>query len=315
MTTYGGDLKALTIRNQHYKLLDHGYVQLIDFMGDDLTPLASARMSTGKETGVDEDADDHLRERLWRDGHTSPFESCEMIVELQLPIFCLRQIDRHRTLKYDDAQIETVDPTMREFSTRNEYSGRYATMPDLHYCPALTRIKGKNPSNKQGSGELLGEQSRFYAVKLVQDTTAKSRESYEALVGMGVASEVARLPITLNQYTKVRLKACLLNWFKFLDLRLRPDVQWETRCYAQAIGKIIMALWPKTWDVFEEHTLYGTRLSRTERAFLKRALEVYQRAPERTAALNAGSKFVEPGIEALLVKLTTPSDLLETEAP
>jgi len=281
-----------------HKMLDHGYVRYVNHMGNDLTPLEAARMSTDKETGVDVEADDRLRERLWRDLHTTPFEQCELVVELQLPIFCLRQIDRHRTVARDETiieVIETIDETMHAHTTRNEFSGRYSTMPDLFYIPAADRVRKKGTANKQGSSEPLAEeQQREWSGRWAGEAR-HARVVYEEAVATGMASELARIHLPLNQYTKLRLKACLLNWLKFLNLRLRPDVQWETRLYAQAIGRICRVLWPKTWAVFEEHSLYSVRLSRTERQLL-------------LAVLPGGE-----GVKALLAKLADPGDFLEVE--
>lgn len=293
-----------------FPVLDHGYVQLIDWMGDDNSPLENARMSTGKATGVDVTLDDRLRERLWRDSHVTPFQCCVLIVELQLPIFCLRQIDRHRTIKYDELTqtvetIETVDETMREFTSRNEFSGRYSTMPDLFYIPKPARVKRKGVANKQGSAEPLSpEEQNKWTQAWVQESL-HDRDIYDQAVKSGMASELARIHLPLNQYTKVRIQADLLNWLKFLNLRLRSDVQWETRVYAQAIGKIVRELWPKTWKIFEEHTLYGARVSRRERQELRRLVEV--------AIAMGAPDFYDKMLATLGDTLGDTPDLLEME--
>ncbi len=293
-----------------YAMLDYGYVACVNHMGDDDEALRAARLSTDRETGVDAAADHRLRDYLWRNQHTTPFEQCELVVELQLPIFCLRQLDRHRTVMRDETGlevvVETLDETMHAHTTRNEFSGRYSKMPDLFYVPLPERVKSKGRTNKQGSAEALA--------KLVQDAwhsewaeeARHDREIYERAVGAGMASELARVHLPLNQYTRVRLKACLLNWFKFLNLRLRPDVQWETRLYAQAIGRICQQLWPETWAVFEEHSLYGARLSRTERRLARDAIEM---ALENIAGTSADVEDVR----ALLARLADPPDLLSAE--
>jgi thymidylate synthase (FAD) len=282
-------------------LLDHGYVKYVEHMGSDLSPLESARMSTAKETGVDEAADTRLLNRLWGDQHSTPFESCELTVEISCPIFVLRQLDRHRTVSYDDMTVETVDEVMRSFTSRNEFSGRYSVMPDLFYIPKPERIKRKGTANKQGSAEPLSAKDQGHAFGLIVESTNVARKTYERLIEMGVASEVARVALPLNQFTKVRLKANLLNWFKFLNLRLRPDVQWESRIYAQAIGRICRELWPRCWAVFEEHTLLGCRLSRTERRLLCRVLSNLLDEPDNK------------DIDKLCRKLAAGPDLLEIE--
>ena len=298
----------------HYRMLDHGYVKYVAHLGDDNSPLEGARMSTGRETGVDVVADDRLRARLWRDQHTSPFQLCELVVEMQLPIFCLRQIDRHRTIARDElavdssgrysaveSTVESCDPTMHAYTARNEFSGRYSAMPDLFYIPVPSRIQRKGAANKQGSAGPLPVAQQVGFVAAWMDAAAEDRLLYEKAINAGMASELARLHLPLNQYTKVRLKADLLNWLKFLQLRLQPDVQWETRQYAQAVGKIIKDLWPKTWAVFEEQ-LYGARLSRTEWQTVRCVLEEFV----------SDSGPGEPGpITDLLRRLDGHDDLLE----
>ena len=259
--------------NEKRPVLDHGYVQYVAHLGDDNSPLEAARMSTGRETGVDIAKDDALRLRLWRDQHTTPFEMCELVVEMQCPIFVLRQIDRHRTVNYDGTVIETEDENPRQFMSRNEFSGRYATMPDLFFVPPLDRIQKKGVANKQGSEGALDPATQGAARDMIVGGTRDARSIYETMVTMGVASEIARVALPLNQYTKLRLKGSLLTWLKFLNLRLRPDVQLECRVYAQEIAKIVRRLFPKTWAIFEEETLYAVKLNATLRGMLDEKLK------------------------------------------
>jgi len=253
-------------------VLDHGYVQYIDHMGDDLSPLEAARLSTGRETGVDVQADDKLRSRLWSEFHTSPFEMAELVVEIQCPIFVLRQIDRHRSIDYDGTTIESQDENARQFMSRNEFSGRYSTMPDLFFIPPAERIQKKGVANKQGSEGGLDPELQKKIRSQFEDQTQGSRAFYEQLIGAGVASEIARVALPLNQYTKIRLKGSLLSWLKVLDLRLRLDVQLECRVFAQEIAKIVRRLWPRMWSVFEEHTLYAVTIPATAREALIKLL-------------------------------------------
>jgi thymidylate synthase (FAD) len=254
----------VTELNAKRPVLDHGYVQYIDHLGDDLSPLEAARMSTGKETGVDVAKDDALRTRLWRDHHVSPFEMCDLVVEIQCPIFVLRQIDRHRTVDYDGTVIESQDENARQFMSRNEFSGRYATMPDLFFVPPVERIQKKGVANKQGSEGSLERDVQEKMQGLLKVGVRQARADYEEMIASGVSSEIARVALPLNQYTKLRLKGSLLSWLKFSNLRLRTDVQLECRVYAQEIAKILRRLWPKSWEVFEEHTLYAATFTRTE---------------------------------------------------
>lgn len=253
----------------NFQVLDHGYVKLVDSMGNDLSPLEAARMSTDNPTGVDNDKDDRLRTRLWGDKHTSPFEMNEAVFEIQCPMFVLRQIDRHRTATIDNSAqyFENYDE-FRKFTNRNEFSGRYSVMPDLYYIPPTERIQKKGKANKQGSEGALDPSIQRDIQSDVEQFTRESRAAYDRIIETGCASEIARLVLPQNQYTKIRIKACLLHWLKFFDLRLRPDVQMETRAFTQCMAWAIRDLWPKCWNVFEEFNLYGAQLSRRERLAL-----------------------------------------------
>ncbi|RLA42170.1 MAG: hypothetical protein DRQ64_00310 [Gammaproteobacteria bacterium] len=310
--------------HKEFKLLDHGYVKLVDHMGSDLAPLEAARMSTDSATGVDEDKDDRLRTRLWGDKHTSPFEMNEVVFEIQCPMFVLRQLDRHRTATIDNssAYFENYDE-FRKYTNRNEFSGRYSKMPDLYYIPPVERIRAKSKANKQGSAEPLELEAQQMVCNVIETTTAVIRQAYETIVEEGVATEIARLPLPQNQYTKIRIKASLLHWLKFFDLRLRGDVQEETRSYAQAMAWVVRGLWPKCWDVFEEHNLYGAQLSRRDRQVVHEwivAMDVYHEDSDRTAdapmdvfrLAAQGFGYNKRQREDLLRKLEGPEDDLMT---
>jgi thymidylate synthase (FAD) len=145
------------------------------------------------------------------------------------------------------------------------------------------------------------------AVAIIRDTRDKTWEAYAELVSMGVANELARLVLQLSQYTRLQLKGSALSWLKFLDLHLRTDVQWETRQFAKAIAEAFRAVWPKTWEVFEEHTLYAQTFSRSEVESLIKAVQdpLFVDAVARTPTSN-------PDVAKVLEKLFTKRiDLLE----
>jgi len=295
-----------------YKVLDHGYVQAVDHMGDDLDPLRSARMSTDNPTGVDDKKDERLRERLWEDKHTSPFESNYVTFEMQLPLFVLRQLDRHRTLRIQNTSIEVIEDydEHRVYTNRNEFSGRYAEMPDLYYVPPTERIRKKGVTNKQGSGEPLEADHQHMVQSEIQHATQVAREAYDNIGGTGCASEIARLVLPQNQYTKIRMTGCLLHWLKFFDLRLRTDVQEETRAYAQCMALIVRQLWPRCWGVFEEHTLYGSHLTGTDRKVLHKLL-AQPAFQDLLGVLARDRGYTEQQIRKLEKKLAPePEDLL-----
>lgn len=231
--------------------LDKGYVKYVRHMGDDNSPVEDARMSTGTLTGVDVVKDDKLREYLWKNNHTSPFEGCSLTVELKIPLFVLHQLDRHRTL--DIEAIETYDE-FRKFTSRNEFSGRYAEFSDQFYVPSYDRIGGQDFLNKQGTSGTLPE---FVAVNVgtgIDQHNKQSYEGYQAALAMGVSKELARLLLPNTIYTKIRITSNLLNWFKFLRLRLEAHAQWEVRTYAEGIEQIIVNLWPKCHFLFDKYT-------------------------------------------------------------
>jgi thymidylate synthase (FAD) len=266
-------LRSVSIEH-HVQVLDHGYVKLVDWMGDDLRPLRSARMSTSNETGVDEKKDDGLRNYLWGNKHVSPFQSCIASFELQVPLFVLRQIDRHRTVNVSEMKMEVIDDygEFRQFSDRNEFSARYSELPDLFYVPELERFKAKGTINKQGSEGDLPAEAKEKAQAIVKEAYTNARVAYEMLLQLGVAAELARIVVPPGQYTKIQLQASMLNWFNFLKLRLDKHAQEETRLFAEAIAAGLKKLWPKCYEVFEEHTLNGVQLSAFERDFLATVL-------------------------------------------
>lgn len=226
-------------------VLDHGYVKLIGSMGTDETIIEAARMSTNKGfEGWEKDA--KLLEFLYRNGHMTPFEMCEIAIEVQLPIFVVREWHRHRTQSY------------------NEMSARYTQMPDLHYLPDPKRIQKQSKTNKQGSAESVDE----LRAKEILETLAFEQKTvystYDDLVEEGIAKEVARINTPVSRYTKMRAKMNLRNAFGFLNLRKPSSAQWEIRQYADAFGTIVEAIWPRSYALFEEHTLGGLKLSATE---------------------------------------------------
>lgn len=268
-------------------VLDHGYVKLIDSMGNDENIVEAARMSTDRgfiswepyarcdkcQTILPlkegealpagncppdwepltahkwvnfHDGDLGMLDRLWRKKHATPFEMGELVVEVQAPIFVLREWHRHRTQSY------------------NEFSARYSVMPNLHYLPEKSRIQKQSQTNKQGSAEPF-EDSEAESIRDEFDEEQQEIFSrYEGMVNDGVAKEIARLNTPVSRYSKMRAKGNIRNWFQFLNLRMRPDAQMEIRQYANMVAVILHAIWPKAYRLFEEYDLYGTHLSRTE---------------------------------------------------
>jgi thymidylate synthase (FAD) len=142
-------------------------------------------------------------------------------------------------------------------------------MPDLHYLPAPERIQVQSTANKQGSAESVSAAYADGVLRAFRDQQHDVYDYYNTLVEGGIAKEVARLNTPVSRYSKMRAKTDLRNWLAFLQLRMAPNAQWEIRQYAYAVAAIVADLFPRTWALFEEHTLYSVRLSRREAAELR----------------------------------------------
>ena len=159
-----------------------------------------------------------------------------LTVEVQAPIFVVREWHRHRTQSY------------------NELSGRYTALPDLFYIPSIERLMAgkQDTKNKQSSDNGFTEEYAKCYRGVIEYETKHSREAYEWLLGEGVSRELARLVIPCNQYTRYRASANLRNWLGFLRLRMDSSAQWEIREYSKAVAKHIKELFPRTWQLFQE---------------------------------------------------------------
>jgi thymidylate synthase (FAD) len=215
------------------QLLDHGYCHEVETWGSDERIIEAARMSTNKGfQGWEQDA--KLLRYLWKNRHLSPFEQCGLTVEVQAPIMVFREWHRHRTQSY------------------NEMSGRYTELPNLYYIPALGRIQKNAVTNKQGSGETFDREDATWIRNEIEIACGRARVTYERLLSEGVAKELARLVLPVNQYSRMRASANLRNWLQFLTLRLDPAAQFEIRVYAEAVAGIISERFPRTYGLFKE---------------------------------------------------------------
>jgi thymidylate synthase (FAD) len=296
---------------QFKRVLDHGYVKLIDSMGNDSTVVEAARMSTGKgflgwepaklcvkcgchECSPEADlgpcgpegkdahrfaqtkGDAHLLEFLYRNKHMTPFEMCELSVEIYAPIFVFRELMRHRTFSF------------------NEFSARYAQMPNEHYVPDLDRFTPKQTGNKQADSARLNEVVKGRDIvqrDCVEKEQQRLYETYDALINEGVPKEVARINTPVSRMSRARMKGNLRNFLQMLALRLPESAQWETRQYANAVAELVKRLWPRTWALFEEYTLGAVTFSRSEMQALKHMLnpECLDDSPEAKAVWKKAS--------------------------
>ena len=216
-------------------VLDHGYCKLVEHWGSDERIIESARMSTdGSFRGWE--SDDKLLSYLWKHKHYSPFEFPGFTVEVQAPIFVVREWHRHRTQSY------------------NELSGRYTALPNLYYTPSVERLMAGRQSqkNKQGSEDGFTEAEAILLRSEIIYAAEQARQRYDFLLERGLSRELARCIIPVNQYTKFRASANLRNWLHFLGLRLDRAAQVEIQEYAKAIGGFVQELFPRTYALFEE---------------------------------------------------------------
>lgn len=227
-------------------VLDHGYVKLVDFWGRDESIIEAARMSTAKGfQGWDKDA--KLLKYLWEHKHYSPFEMAGLTIEVQAPIFVFREWHRHRTLSValdDDIGIDAY----------NELSARYTELPDLFYIPSIERIMaGKQSSkNKQSSETGFTQAEAHDIMRRIEHAAASARFLYEELLEEGLSRELARLVISVNQYSRMRASANLRNWLAFLELRLGEGAQYEIQEFAKAVAQIVADIYPRTYSLFRQ---------------------------------------------------------------
>lgn len=214
------------------KVLDSGFVNLIDFMGSDQAILRAARVSTGAEPN--EKRDRGLIRYLYRNRHTSPLEMCEFVFHVRAPIFVARQWVRHRTGSW------------------NEMSGRYREMETDFYLPE--KWKEQSKQNHQGADAEFDENAQKALNNMWASAHAAPSKAYGAMLGMDVAREQARINLPVSLYTEWYWKMDLHNLFHFLELRLDPHAQWEIRQYAEAILGILKKLPEFKWsvEIFEQ---------------------------------------------------------------
>lgn len=254
------------------QVLDHGFVKLSGSMGGDLDIVNGARQSFDEASilhiahcpetdahtewekardcraaGCTNKAGTHLSKRdagllnfLMRQRHTSPFELVQVKLEVQAPIFVVREWMRHRTQSY------------------NEMSARYTQLPRLFYVPARDQIR-----------EQRGKAGAYYYERMEQDADAEAVtrainyscglafDEYQEMIDNGVAKEIARLVLPVSTYTKFVASANLLNWMRFLSLRNHEHAQQEIRVYAEVIETMLAQVAPVSMECFVKHGRLG----------------------------------------------------------
>lgn len=250
---------------QPQQVLDHGFIRVVDYMGDDAAIVQAARVSYGKGTRKISQ-DEGLIRYLMRHRHTSPFEMCEIKLHVKLPIFIARQWIRHRTANV------------------NEYSARYSILDKEFYTPAPEHLAVQSDSNRQGRGDVLDAEANAAALELLRRDAAQAFDSYEYLLNTdedgaprdadrpGLARELARIGLPLSAYTQWYWKTDLHNLFHFMALRADSHAQYEIRVYADVIRDICSRWTPLAAKAFEDYRLFGAELSRQALSVVRRQL-------------------------------------------
>jgi thymidylate synthase (FAD) len=235
-------------------VLDHGFIRVIDYMGDDSSIVQSARVSYGKGTKK-VSTDEGLIRYLMRHWHSTPFEMCEIKYHVKLPIFIARQWIRHRTANV------------------NEYSARYSILDKEFYIPAKEQLSAQATNNRQGRGDLITGQQADEVLKILKDDAVRTYDNYEKMLNerfdgtvidekkSGLARELARMNLTLNSYTQWYWKTDLLNLMNFLFLRGDSHAQYEIRVYAEKMLETVKKWVPITHAAFLDYRVGAAHLS------------------------------------------------------
>ncbi len=235
-------------------VLDHGFVRVIDYMGDDAAVVQSARVSYGKGTKKISD-DAGLINYLLRHRHTTPFEMCEIKYHVKLPIFVARQWIRHRTANV------------------NEYSARYSVLDREFYVPEEDHLAAQSSSNRQGRGNILLGKEAKRVLDILREDAQMTYDHYIEMLNEseegniidvskeGLARELARMNLTLSTYTQWYWKTDLHNLLNFLSLRADTHAQYEIRVYADAMMETLRRWCPITFQSFSDHRVEGVTLS------------------------------------------------------
>jgi thymidylate synthase (FAD) len=263
---------------QAIPVLDHGFVRVIDYMGDDAAIVQAARVSYGRGTRrVSEDAG--LIRYLMRHRHSTPFEMCEIKYHVKLPIFVARQWIRHRTANV------------------NEYSARYSILDREFYLPAPEQLAAQSVANRQGRGNVLAGEEAARVLDLLREDATRCYDHYTEMLNedgdgsardasrQGLARELARMNLTLNTYTQWYWKTDLYNLFHFLSLRADAHAQYEIRTYAEAMLGTVAAWVPIAQKAFLDYRLGSVTLSAQMLTAVRRLL-AGEAVEQSTSGLN-----------------------------
>ena len=241
-----------------YPVLDHGFIRVIDYMGDDNAITQAARVSYGKGTKSVQN-DEGLIRYLMRHWHSTPFEMCEVKLHVKLPVFVARQWIRHRTANV------------------NEYSARYSILDREFYIPDPAHLNAQSVVNNQGRGEALEGAEAEKVLAYLRDDAMRCYDHYEEMISQdgqqGLARELARMNLPANVYTQWYWKVDLHNLLHFLRLRADAHAQYEIRVYAEEICKVVADWVPFAYRAFEDYRMGGANLSATALDCVRRMLK------------------------------------------
>lgn len=248
------------------KILDHGFVRVIDYMGDDAAVVQAARVSYGRGT-KQITQDRGLIRYLMRHWHTTPFEMCEIKLHVKLPMFIARQWIRHRTANV------------------NEYSARYSILDKEFYVPAASNLASQSQTNRQGRGEVLEGAEAARALEILKNDSLNCYDHYMEMLNLdettdqaldpnkkGLARELARMNLTMNYYTQWYWKIDFNNLLHFIMLRADPHAQFEIREYANAILDIARKWMPLSCEAFLDYRMHAVNLSAQMKELVKRMI-------------------------------------------
>lgn len=235
-------------------VLDHGFVRVVDYMGDDNAIVQAARVSYGRGTKK-KSQDQGLINYLMRHRHTTPFEMCDIKLHIKLPIFVARQWLRHRT------------------ASVNEYSARYSILDNEFYMPTHDKLSAQSTSNNQGRGKVLEGAEADRALYLLKRDAEQSYASYQEMLNLdengnlmendqqGLARELARMNLPVSYYTQMYWKINLHNLMHFLSLRADAHAQYEIQAYANVMLDIMKRWVPFAYEAMMAYRVNGAHIS------------------------------------------------------
>ena len=263
---------------QPFKVLDKGFIRIVDYMGNDSSIVQAARVSYGKGTKK-KSLDEGLIRYLLRHKHTTPFEMCEIKLHVKLPIFIARQWIRHRTANV------------------NEYSARYSILEDEFYIPKMANLAEQSSSNKQGRGKKINEGLAAKIIKILKEDSKRCYNNYLWMLNENntqgydenrdsLSRELARINLTLNTYTEWYWKIDLHNFMHFLSLRADHHSQFEIRAYADVLIKILKKWVPLTYKAFCSYMLNSAELSQEALQVIKELIQGKKVNKDNTGLTN-----------------------------